>query len=155
MAKQTIRIPETHIYGINDHNPLNRAVLHENWSIKTEILVFLGIFYCFFNMLLWADSRSRKDGKRLIKRVVGLPGDTLAMRQNRLFINGQFIKYAPLPQESLDQIELGQHSSHVFFNEKLPGKQHAVMFSLSRPSLNTFEPVIIPEGRYLVMSPYS
>ena len=102
-------------------------------------------------MLLWPDSRSRKDGKRLIKRVVGLPGDTLAMCQNRLFINGQIIKYAPLPPKSLDQIELGQHSSHVFFNEKLPGKQHAVMFSRSRPSLNTFEPVIIPEGRYFMM----
>ena len=32
--------------------------LHENWSIKTEILLFLGIFYHFFNMLLWPDPRA-------------------------------------------------------------------------------------------------
>jgi len=94
---------------------------------------------------------SPQDGKRLIKRVVGLPGDSLAMRQNRLFINGQFVKYEPLPQESLDQIELGQNSNNVLLNEKLPGKQHAVMFSPSRPSLNTFEPVTIPKGRYFMM----
>jgi signal peptidase I len=107
----------------------------------------------------WSDPRrgdivvfySPKDGKRLIKRVVGLPGDTLAMRRNRLFINGQFIKYAPLPQNSLDQIELSEYSGHVFFNEMLPGKHHAVMFSRSRPSLNTFEPIIVPEGRYFMM----
>jgi hypothetical protein len=29
--------------------------LHKYWSIKTEILVFLGSFYLFFNMLLWPD----------------------------------------------------------------------------------------------------
>ena len=28
------------------------------------------------------------DGQRLVKRVVGLPGDTIAMRNNRLVING-------------------------------------------------------------------
>ena len=31
--------------------------LHENWPIKTEILVFLGVFSRFFDMLLWPDSR--------------------------------------------------------------------------------------------------
>jgi signal peptidase I len=39
----------------------------------------------------------------------------------------------------------------VFFNENLTGKQHAVMFKLSRPSLITFAPVIIPEGQYFMM----
>ncbi len=43
MAKQTIRISEAHIYGINDI-PLIGQFLHENWSIKTEIPVFLEIF---------------------------------------------------------------------------------------------------------------
>lgn len=119
----------------------------------------LKVPYTNLHLTKWSDPKrgdivvfySPKDGTRLIKRVVGLPGDTLAMLQNRLYINGQFINYAPLPQKSLDQIELGQHSSHFFFNEKLPGIQHPVMFSRSRPSLNTFEPVIIPEGRYFMM----
>ena len=61
------------------------------------------------------------------------------------------MKYEPLPQKTLDQNELDQHSSHVFFNEKFPGKQHTVMFSPKRPSLNTFEPVTIPKGRYFMM----
>ena len=139
-------------------------------SMKPTILIGDRIFvnklaydlkvpYTSLHLTKWSDPKhgdivvfySPKDGKRLIKRVVGLPGDLLAMRQNRLFINGQFVKYEPLPQESLDQIELGHHSSRVFFNEKLPGKQHVVMFSPSRPSLNTFEPVTIPKGRYFMM----
>ncbi len=82
---------------------------------------------------------------------MGLPGDKLAIRQNRLFINGQFVKYESLHQEIIDQIELDQQSNHAFFNENLPGKQHAVMFSPSRPSQNAFDPVIIPEGQYFMM----
>ena len=119
----------------------------------------LKVPYTSLHLAKWSDPKrgdivvfySPKDGKRLIKRVVGLPGDTLAMRQNLLFINGHFVKYASMTQKSLDQIEPDQHSGHAVFNEKLPGKQHAVMFSLSRPSLNTFEPVTIPEGRYFML----
>jgi len=115
--------------------------------------------YTTLHLARWSDPNrgdivvfySPKDVKRLIKRVVGLPGDTLAMRQNRLFINGHFVKYESLRQEIIDKIELDQQSYHVFFNENLTGKQHAVMFKLSRPSLNTFAPIIIPEGQYFMM----
>jgi signal peptidase I len=119
----------------------------------------LKVPYTTLHLARWSDPNrgdivvfySPKDRKRLIKRVVGLPGDTLAMRQNRLFINGHFVKYESLRQEIIDKIELDQQSYHVFFNENLTGKQHAVMFKLSRPSLNTFAPVIIPEGQYFMM----
>jgi signal peptidase I len=94
---------------------------------------------------------SPEDGKRLIKRVIGLPGDTLGMYQNRLFINEKFIKYEPLHGTNIDQIEIDQQSEQVFLNENLMGKQHSVMFLPSRPSLNTFAPVTIPEGQYFMM----
>ncbi|MCB1693964.1 MAG: signal peptidase I, partial [Pseudomonadales bacterium] len=32
---------------------------------------------------------SPKDERLLIKRVIGIPGDTIAMRNNQLFINGE------------------------------------------------------------------
>jgi signal peptidase I len=112
-----------------------------------------------FHIARWSDPKrgdivvfySPEDGKRLIKRVVGLPGDTLGMRKNRLFINGQFVTYEPLQQEIIDQIELDQQSRYVFFNENLTGKQHSIMISHSRSSLSTFGPVIIPEGHYFMM----
>ena len=119
----------------------------------------LKIPYTTFHLARWSDPKrgdivvfySPKDGKRLIKRVVGLPGDTLAMRQNKLFINVHFINYEPLPQEIIDKIELDQKSHHVFFDENLTGKQHAVMFALSRPSLSTFAPVIIPDEQFFML----
>ena len=36
---------------------------------------------------------SPEDGKRLVKRVVGVPGDTILMRDSRLFINGKELAY--------------------------------------------------------------
>src|ERR1044071_8852404 len=36
---------------------------------------------------------SPHDGKRLVKRVIGLPGDTLELRNNALVINGQTVEY--------------------------------------------------------------
>jgi signal peptidase I len=119
----------------------------------------LKIPYTTFHLVRWSDPKrgdivifySPKDGKRLIKRVVGLPGDTLAMHQNKLFINGHFVNYEPLPQEFTDKIELEQKSRYVFFNENLTGKQHAVMFTLSRLSLNTFGPVIIPNDQFFML----
>ena len=36
------------------------------------------------------------DGTRLVKRVVGIPGDSIAMRNNQLTINGEDIRYEPL-----------------------------------------------------------
>jgi len=119
----------------------------------------LKIPYTTLHLAKWSDPKrgdivvfySPKDGKRLIKRVVGLPGDTIAMHKNRLFIDGQFVKYEPLNKEIIDQTGQDQQSHYLFFSENLTGKQHNVMFLPSRPSLNTFDPVIIPQGQYFMM----
>jgi len=94
---------------------------------------------------------SPKDGKRLIKRVIGLPGDTIALRKNQLFINGQSIKYESLNNETIDTIQHKQQLYHLFFSENLSERKHAVMFSPSSPSVNTFGPVTVPEGRYFML----
>jgi signal peptidase I len=94
---------------------------------------------------------SPKDGKRLIKRVIGLPGDTIAMRNARLFINGQSVPYGPPEKEIVNQIDPNEQDRYVFFSENLPGKQHAVVFTPSRPSQGSFRAMTIPEGKYFVM----
>ena len=119
----------------------------------------LKIPYTTFHLAQWANPKrgdivvfySPEDGKRLIKRVIGIPGDTVAMDQNRLYINGQFVKYEHLNQEVVDQLDPEQQRSHVFFKENLPGKQHAIMLSQTKPSLNTFAPIKIPNGQYFML----
>jgi len=127
--------------------------------IVNKLAYDLKIPYTTLHLAQWAHPRrgdivvfySPEDEKRLIKRVVGVPGDTVGMNLNRLFVNGRFVEYEAINQKIVDQLEPEQQSTHVFFEENLPGKQHAVMFSTTRASLNTFDPIIIPEGQYFMM----
>jgi len=55
----------------------------------------LKIPYTTIHLLTWDNPKrgdivvfySPKDGKRLVKRVIGLPGDTVSMNRNRIYIN--------------------------------------------------------------------
>lgn len=115
--------------------------------------------YTTLHLAKWANPKrgdivvfySPEDGKRLIKRVIGLPGDNLAMRQNKLFVNGQLVTYESVHHDILDQTDIDQQSHPIFFTENLPGKAHAVKLLPYRPSLNTFDTITIPEGEYFMM----
>ncbi|MFT6595408.1 MAG: signal peptidase I [Akkermansiaceae bacterium] len=42
---------------------------------------------------------SPDEGTRLVKRVIGVPGDEIEMRQLRVFINGKPLEYGRLDEE--------------------------------------------------------
>src|SRR5512143_1661768 len=69
---------------------------------------------------------SPHDGKRLVKRVIGLPGDTIELRQDRLFLNGEPVAYEPLPEASLKTVAPQDRAIQIYATEQLPGRQHAV-----------------------------
>ena len=89
---------------------------------------------------------SPRDGTRLVKRVIGVPGDRLAMRDNQLFINGRPVRWKPVG--SADDAEQGP--SYVV-EETLDGRTHKLMFTPSIPAQRWIEPTIVPEGQYYVM----
>lgn len=95
---------------------------------------------------------SPEDKKRLVKRVIGLPGDTVELRQNRLYINGTPTSYRPLPSEDYQHMEESLSAHSNFATELLEGKPHAVMSipSIQTP-LRTFGPATVPDGHYFVM----
>src|ERR1051326_1282185 len=57
---------------------------------------------------------SPHDGKRLVKRVVGLPGDLLELRNDVLVLNGKVVDYAPIAAELLRDLNSADRASHVF-----------------------------------------
>ena len=107
------------------------------------------------HVMSWADPgrgdivvlNSPDDNTRLVKRVVGLPGDTVAMVDNRLFVNQQPIAYELLPStsggESIDP--------KILVLEDLGSVSHTVMLSPGLPSAHSFGPILIPRDRYFVM----
>lgn len=92
---------------------------------------------------------SPEDGTRLVKRVVGLPGDTVAMVGNRLIVNGRSVPYQldEAPESRINETFPGRF---VVF-EDLGEVIHPVMLTPGTPSASTFDPVIVPDDRYFVM----
>jgi len=91
------------------------------------------------------------DGKRLVKRVVGLPGDRIELINNYVYANGKIAIYEPLSQDIIDQLSPIDREHSLFAEEKLSDKEHPVMLSPTRPSLRSFGPVRVPQGQYFVM----
>jgi len=86
------------------------------------------------------------DGTRLVKRVVGVPGDRIEMRDNQLFVNGRAAKWKEIGSQ--DDTEQG---SSLLVEENLAGLTHEVMFTPQIPAVRSFGPLTVPTGRYFVM----
>jgi signal peptidase I len=94
---------------------------------------------------------SPKDGERLVKRVVGLPGDLIELRNNQLIINGTPADYGPLSAEISGQVRDVEGTRGVFATEKLSDRTHAVMALPGVPARRDFGPVRVAEGHYFMM----
>ena len=79
---------------------------------------------------------------RLVKRVIGLPGDAVEMRDNRLTINGIEVQYS--------NVEYAADA--IFAIESYLGMSHRIELARTGGSrLGTFGPVKVPKDRYLVL----
>lgn len=90
---------------------------------------------------------SPQDGTRLVKRVVGVPGDKIEMRSEQLFVNGHAAACKPV--RSQYDPEQGRT---MILQESLAGVTHQVMLT---PAIagdrSTFGPLVVPTGSYFVM----
>ena len=94
---------------------------------------------------------SPHDGTRLVKRVIGLPGDVVELRNEQLIINGHPVDYAPFSVEISDQLPAAERQRSLFATEQLPVHPHAVMAINGVPAKRTFAPVQVPAGHYFMM----
>ncbi len=94
---------------------------------------------------------SPKDGQRLVKRVIGLPGDRVAMRSNTLYINGEpMARQDEGPGEPNRVNSLPPLPTQVQ-TELLGLARHAITLTPSVRSPSTFSEVVVPEGECFVL----
>jgi len=91
------------------------------------------------------------DGTNYVKRVIGVPGDEIALSDNRLFVNGKPAAYEPLPAAIRDQIPAAERPRHEFAEEQLGGKAHPVMLTPAQAEADNYGPVVVPPENYFVM----
>ena len=94
---------------------------------------------------------SPTDGTRLVKRIVAVPGDLVALQDNRLVLNGEPASYADGPDDIPWRLPKKDTAPHVYLQEQIAGLDHAVMLTPGRATRSSFGPVRVPEGKYLMM----
>ncbi|UCD75231.1 MAG: signal peptidase I [Phycisphaerales bacterium] len=119
-----LRVPFTHFYALSWSGPQ-----------RGDIVVF----------------HAPGDGKRMAKRVIAIPGDRIAMRNNRLFINGAAMPVERRTAAELEANDLTDPAPHLFGLETLDTVEHAVMAQPHRPAPRSFDEITVPAGQYFMM----
>lgn len=135
----------------------------------------LRVPFTFARVARWAEPArgdvvvcfSPEDGTRLVKRIIGRPGDTIELRREVLFVNGVEQTYAPLAHDArgVRDLEPAERASAVFAREQLTtatsavgpsssiarSHPHLVMVQPARPALRNFGPTRVPAGHYFML----
>ena len=87
-----------------------------------------------------------------LKRVVGIPGDTVELRENRLLINGRPMDYAILTRTDFDWVPKTHGLGTVVAAEEgVGGKGYRITYTPGRSSLRTFGPITVPDDCFFVL----
>ena len=133
------------------------TILEGDRIFVNKLAYDLKLPYTQIRLRTWADPKrgdivimySPEDGKRLVKRVVGLPGDTVGMMKNRLVVNGARVKYAPINARTGPRRTCPRR--RVRHRRGVRQGAHRVMLTPGASPANSFDPIEVPTDQYFVM----
>jgi len=125
------------------------TILEGDRIFVNKLAYDLRVPYTSLRLARWAEPRrgelvvffSPVDGTRLVKRVVGVPGDEIALSSHRLLVNGETATYEPA----------GKVNGVFRFTETLAGSHRAVQFTAGSPAADSFPPMTLPRDTFFMM----
>lgn len=135
------------------------SILEGDRVFVNKLAYDLKVPFTTWHLAQWADPKrgdivvffSPHDGTRLVKRVVGLPGDVVELRNEQLIINGNPVEYTSLSTEISEQLPGPERQQSLFATEELPAHPHPVMAIPGVFAKRSFGPVSVPQGCYFMM----
>ncbi len=91
------------------------------------------------------------DGVRLVKRVIAVPGDTIEMRNETLFLNGRPLKYTKADLRYAESLSGRQKGNCILAAESLDECAHPIIITPSVRAIRNFPPIKVPQDKYFVM----
>ena len=138
---------------------MNPTILEGDLIYVDKIAYDLRFPLTFYRLAKWSDPQrgdivvcfSPEDETRLVKRVIGRPGDTIELRNNTLFLNGEPVSYIKIDSKYTEHLSGKLKEKCILAMEDLDGLAHAVMSTPSIAAVRSFEPVTVPQDSYFVM----
>ena len=139
---------------------MNPTIVQGDRVFVNKLAYDLKVPYTTWHLAQWSNPKrgdivvffSPVDGTRLVKRVVGLPGDKIEMANERLLINGLRSEYKPLATDTGRDVLADHDGPRVYAQEKADGMPtHPVTMLPQRMALRTFGPITVPPGKYFMM----
>jgi signal peptidase I len=93
---------------------------------------------------------SPRDGMRLIKRIVGIPGDRIEMHGDTLTVNGQQARYDDF-LDAPDAVAPGRVVAAVHATEHLGASVRDIQFLPSVQARRDMAPLTVPAGHYFML----
>lgn len=154
--------------------PLKSAVADWNWvpsgsmrpSILEGELVFvnklaydLKVPFTTVHVAEWANPQrgevvvcySPHDGTRLVKRVVGLPGDRITVEGARVSVNGLPVAYGPIDSRWSKHLDGEEKQQAIVAEETLGPVRHPMIIRPGREAFAQAREYVVPEGSYFMM----
>jgi len=90
---------------------------------------------------------SPRDGRRLIKRIVAIPGDVIEMRNREISVNGQkeiYLKLSSAPKTDAKSAPLRE----LLLTEHFGMESHTIQWLPATDEINNFNPIQIPQDNF-------
>ncbi len=85
-----------------------------------------------------------------LKRIIGMPGDTVMIKGNKVYINNIPLKYEVLRKENLPVAHARELGDIVALESGL-GLEHTVTYSRTENIVSNFGPLVVAEKHYFVL----
>lgn len=139
---------------------MNPTILEGDFVFANHLAYGLRIPMTDYRVAQWGDPEqgdvvicfSPDDGIRLVKRVIGTPGDEIEMRNQQLILNGEPLEYGPLEEDVVSGMNANLRAQAIFATEELGERHHAVMAlpNVASP-YRSFSKRTLGEGEYFMM----
>ncbi|MBV1906110.1 MAG: signal peptidase I [Pseudomonadales bacterium] len=139
------------------------SILIGDRVVVNKVAYGLRIPFTMVRVNRWGDPKrgdivtfpSPLDERLFIKRVIGLPGDTVELKRNKLIINGEMAIYKALSETEVANIDLPPNTKQHrrFLHESVAGNTRTIMLiPAARNRQNqSFAKITVPENAYLVL----
>ena len=131
------------------------TILPGDRILTNKLAYDLKLPFTSFPLLHWADPKrgdvvaliAPTTGLHLVKRIVGIPGDTIELRDDVLYLNGSPAEYRPAASNRVNEI------GHDVLIERAPltPAGHMIMLSPGTNALRSIAPLTLPTNKYFVM----